>query len=85
MGLGIPPLEIQITLESNPLKSRILVRRLAVLSLVRSSRGSVSEGYLAPGKLPPSESKISTRGRAKKFEVLAERPTAKIEAWKKGV
>ena len=30
MGLGIPPLTIQILLESNPLKSRILVRRLAV-------------------------------------------------------
>ena len=30
MGLGIPPLKIKILLESNPLKSRILVRRLAV-------------------------------------------------------
>ena len=30
MGLGIPPLKIQILLESNSLKSRILVRRLAV-------------------------------------------------------
>ena len=30
MGLGILPLEIKILLESNPLKSRILVRRLAV-------------------------------------------------------
>ena len=30
MGLGIPPLEIKIMLESNPLTSRILVRRLGV-------------------------------------------------------
>ena len=32
MGLGIPTLTIKILLESNPLKSRILVRRLAVAS-----------------------------------------------------
>ena len=32
MGLGIPHPEIKILLESNPLKSRISVRRLAVLS-----------------------------------------------------
>ena len=31
MGLGIPPLDIKMMLESNPLKSRILVRRLAVM------------------------------------------------------
>ena len=30
MRLGIPPLKIKILLESNPLKSRIVVRRLAV-------------------------------------------------------
>ena len=30
MGLGIPPLKIKIKLESNPLKSKMLVRRLAV-------------------------------------------------------
>ena len=30
MGLGIPPIKFKIMLESNPLKSRILVRRLAV-------------------------------------------------------
>ena len=29
MGLGIPPLRSKILLESNPLKSGILVRRLA--------------------------------------------------------
>ena len=31
MGLGIPPLKTKILLESNPLTSIILVRRLAVL------------------------------------------------------
>ena len=31
MGLGIPPLRIKIMLESNPLKSIMLVRRLAVV------------------------------------------------------
>ena len=30
LSLGIPPLKLKILLESNPLKSRILVRRLAV-------------------------------------------------------
>ena len=30
MGLGIPPRRIQIMLGSNPLKSRILVRKLTV-------------------------------------------------------
>ena len=31
MGLGIPPLWIKIMLESNPLKSKMLVGRLGVL------------------------------------------------------
>ena len=30
MGLGIPPLKLKMMLESNPMKSRILVRGLAV-------------------------------------------------------
>ena len=30
MGLGIPPFTLKILIESNPLKSRFLVRRLAV-------------------------------------------------------
>ena len=34
MGLGIPPLMINIMLESNPLKSTMLVRKLAVLSFI---------------------------------------------------
>ena len=32
MGLGIPPLQIKIMLESNPLKSTMLVGRLGVPS-----------------------------------------------------
>ena len=32
MGLGIPPLKINMMLESNPLKSTMLVGRLGVLS-----------------------------------------------------
>ena len=40
MGLGIPPLNIKILLESNPLKSRILVRRLAVFPLPKKSQAS---------------------------------------------
>ena len=31
MDMRIPPLKIEMSLESNPLKSRILARRLAVL------------------------------------------------------
>ena len=31
MGLGIPPLKFKITLESNPLKSTVLVGRLGVV------------------------------------------------------
>ena len=37
MGLGIPPIKLKILIESNPLKSRIVVRRLAV-GLVPSAR-----------------------------------------------
>ena len=33
MGLGIPPLEIKIVLNSNPLKSTMLVGRLGVRSI----------------------------------------------------
>ena len=32
MGLGIPPLTLKIMLESSPVKSTMLVERLAVLS-----------------------------------------------------
>ena len=34
MGLGIPPLEIKIVLESNPLKSTMLVGGLGVMDLI---------------------------------------------------
>ena len=41
MDMRISPLNIKIMLESNPLKSRILVRRLAVVTLdSRADRGS---------------------------------------------
>ena len=39
MGLGIPTLRIKIMLESNPLKSRILVQRLAVELVGRRAPG----------------------------------------------
>ena len=64
MGLGIPPLNIKILLESNPVKSRILVGRSALnpktaqrvslprLSSPRTSWGSVSG-------MPPSHSEKS--------------------------
>ena len=38
MGLGIPPRKTKIVLESNPLKSRILARRLAARPVFKSSR-----------------------------------------------
>ena len=49
MDMRIPPLKTKIMLESNPLKSRILVRRLAVLQrcvvcLSTVSRSSASDG-----------------------------------------
>ena len=36
MDLGIPPLKFEIVVESNPLKSRILARRLAVRPISQS-------------------------------------------------
>ena len=49
MGLGIPPLEIKIMLESNPLKSRILVRRMAVLQFT---------GHTLYGRMPKAGHRI---------------------------
>ena len=48
MGMRIPLLKLKITLESNPLKSRILVRRLAVDfgSLIVRGRPSPRAGEL---------------------------------------
>ena len=34
MGLGISPVKIKTLLESNPLKSRVLIQRLAVQDLI---------------------------------------------------
>ena len=56
MGLGIPPIELKILLESNPPKSMILVWRLAASQgrtpqfVVRASVGSM-ETMLAEGPL----------------------------------
>ena len=47
MDMRIPPLKIKIMLESNPLKSRILVRRLAV-----SKQGQTSSRHLAESECP---------------------------------
>ena len=44
LGLGIPSLNIKILLESNPLKSRILVRRLAVRRSLPTGRGDCGGG-----------------------------------------
>ena len=44
MGMRIPPLEIKILPESNPLKSRILVQRLAVPRAGGRSRGGRNQG-----------------------------------------
>ena len=38
--MRIPPLKIKIMLESNPLKSRILVRRLAISAWARAGAGA---------------------------------------------
>ena len=55
MGLGIPPLKIKILLESNSLKSRILVWRLAIQGIgtagvskfpdKRKSHGALRVGF----------------------------------------
>ena len=42
MGLGIPPLTSKTLLEPKPLKSGILVRRLAVLLHTRGERGLIT-------------------------------------------
>ena len=47
MDMKIPPLKFEILLESNPLKSRILVRRLAV-SEKQDFSGDADRNYL-PG------------------------------------
>ena len=49
MGLGIPPLRIQIMLESNPLKSTMLVGRLGVLGCGQMRSTLISNG--APAKV----------------------------------
>ena len=51
MGMRIPPLKIQIMLESNRLKSRILVRRLAVDSAKSQSTRPPQAGTNAQSSL----------------------------------
>ena len=43
MGLRIPPHKFKIMLEPNPLKSRISVRRLAVVSAAFAGEASASD------------------------------------------
>ena len=54
MGPGIPPLKLKMMLESNPLESRILVRRLAAKSDLRisiwESRPNLSRACLGQDK-----------------------------------
>ena len=68
MGLGIPPLEIKIVLESNPLNSTMLVGRLALAQRVPSfflassfrlclHRG-VLKGMFFPGGLGTHEARL---------------------------
>ena len=40
MDMRIPPLKLKIMLESNPLKSRILVQRLAVMTQLTHTQQS---------------------------------------------
>ena len=48
---GIPPLKPKILLESNPLKSRILVRRLAVSTRVASGQKSIPKPPMPSARL----------------------------------
>ena len=56
--MRIPPLKIKIMLQSNPLKSRILVRRLAVLDL--SLRFPIHVPPLSPFSNFPAPSAFSS-------------------------
>ena len=76
MGLGIPPLEVKILPESNPLKSRILVRRWAAVS--RASRRAE-----ARRRLPAPSCGAQRRFRGvKEWKLRSERVNA--EEWKRG-
>ena len=63
MGLGIPPLETKIMLESNPLKSRILVGRLAVTERALGGReGKCRESGLDSRALRDFPGTLRSRG-----------------------
>ena len=59
MDMIIPPLKLKIMLESNPLKSRILVRRLAVLRHAPVARTPAHVRCACTGTQPPREAQIS--------------------------
>ena len=68
MDMIIPSLEIKILLESNPLKPRIVVRRLAVLMLSHPSehqfrgKGALGQWHRAdPRGVPPSWTALAKR------------------------
>ena len=61
MDVRIPPLEIKIMLESNPLKSRILARRLAVVIFANRPHGK-TETYSAPLPTPASRPSATPAG-----------------------
>ena len=52
MDMKIPTLNIKILLESNPLKSRILVRRLAVSPKLSASGSPLEDGKRRAAKSP---------------------------------
>ena len=60
MDIEIPPLELKIMLESNPLKSRILARRLAVSTLSRLA-ATPKPDVRAAGK--PERPRVPEAGR----------------------
>ena len=67
MDMRIPPLKIKILSESNPLQSRVLVRRLAVPS-----------PFPSPTAAAPNKEKHEERGAASEKE-SAERARARAE------
>ena len=78
MGLGIPPHKIKVLLESNPLKSRILVRRLAVIeaALPASCRARCA-GRRGPARAPcTSASPTRHKATATHHMSLSMRPYA---------
>ena len=78
MGLGIPPLKIKIMLESKPLKSIMLVRRLAVLAAGVSAK--ICHLLVKPNAKPFRVSVGEVKPNLKPFRVSDEgaQPLAKM-------